>query len=173
MLALARYFAKRERRRDLYFVMATGHFQLPQFIRKISDRFVIGNDAISRWMYDHPEIYPNALAGVTMEHLGCTMWADNADGEYVATGGYEWGSTYTTPRQGSVSVINYNLQQAYLDAVRATSHYGDVPPGRHNAAGAAFLRRGRTALRRWAWDGFLCPLPTYLLQAGSRTQPPY
>ena len=126
MLALARYFAKRERRRDLYFVMATGHFQLPQFIRKISDRFVIGNDAISRWMYDQPEIYPNALAGVTMEHLGCTMWADNADGEYVATGGYEWGSTYTTPRQGSVSVINYNLQQVY---------------------------------------------PTYLLQAGSRTQP--
>ena len=126
MLALARYFAKRERRRDLYFVMATGHFQLPQFIRKISDRFVIGNDAISRWMYDHPEIYPNALAGVTMEHLGCTMWADNADGEYVATGGYEWGSTYTTPRQGSVSVINYNLQQVYLDAVWATNHYGDV-----------------------------------------------
>ena len=32
MLALARYFAKRERRRDLYFVMVTGHFQLPQFI---------------------------------------------------------------------------------------------------------------------------------------------
>jgi hypothetical protein len=54
------------------------------------------------------------------------MWADNADGEYVATGGYEWGSTYTTPRQGSVSVINYNLQQVYLDAVWATNHYGDV-----------------------------------------------
>jgi hypothetical protein len=48
MLALARYFAGRPRRRDLYFVMATGHFQLPQFIRKISDRFVIGNDASRR-----------------------------------------------------------------------------------------------------------------------------
>ena len=31
------------------------------------------------------------------------MWADNADGEYVPTGGYEWGTTYTTQKQGSVS----------------------------------------------------------------------
>ena len=35
MLALAQYFAQREHGRDLYFVMVTGHFQLPQFIEPI------------------------------------------------------------------------------------------------------------------------------------------
>ena len=53
MLALAQYFAERQRRRDLYFVMVTGHFQLaqPQFIEPIPKaRDVIGKDAISRWM---------------------------------------------------------------------------------------------------------------------------
>ena len=72
--------------RDLYFVMATGHFQLPQFIRKFRTRAVVGNDATSLWMTQNPEIYQNALAALSMEHLGCTTWTDNAEGQYVPTG---------------------------------------------------------------------------------------
>ena len=53
--------------------MVTGHFQLPQFIQKIpNSRFVVGNDATSR--LDEriiPHIYQKALAGLTIEHLGC------------------------------------------------------------------------------------------------------
>ena len=35
MLALAQYFAQQDHRRDLYFAMVTGHFQLWQFIQPI------------------------------------------------------------------------------------------------------------------------------------------
>lgn len=169
MLALAQYFAQREHNRDLYFVMATGHFQLPQFIRKISDRFVIGNDAISRWMYDHPEIYQSALFGITMEHLGCTMWADDANGQYSPTGSYEWGATYTTPQQGSV---NYFARQAYLDAVWATNNDGGtVPPVMTMLPVPLFFGEGAPLYAGGLGTVSMCPLPSYLLQAGSRTRP--
>jgi len=64
--------------------MVTGHFQILQFMKDIPNpRFVLGNDATSRWMFDHPNIYQNALAGVTLEHLGCTMWTDDVNGEVL------------------------------------------------------------------------------------------
>jgi hypothetical protein len=176
MLALARYFAERQRRRDLYFVMVTGHFQLaqPQFLKPIPKaREVIGKDAISRWMYDHPAIYRNALAGVTIEHLGCTMWADNANGEYTPTGGYEWSTTYTTQKQGTVNKTNLE-QQTYLAAVQATNRSGataypvvTVLPG----AEPLFVGEGAPLYASGLGTVSLCPLPSYVLQVGSRTQP--
>ena len=51
----------------MYFALVTGHFQLPQFTRTIPDpkRAEVGNDAISVWMLDHPDIYQAAtLAAV-------------------------------------------------------------------------------------------------------------
>src|SRR5262249_1598511 len=120
MLALARFFNQRQHNRDLYFVMATGHFQLPQFMQPITERFVAGNDATSLWMTQYPEIYQKALAGLTIEHLGCKMWADDANGNYVDTGNYEWCTTYTTKRQNSVNPSNL-AQDVYLEAVAATN----------------------------------------------------
>ena len=39
-------------------------------------------------MAQYPEIYKKkALAELSMEHLGCTMWADDANGHYEPTGG--------------------------------------------------------------------------------------
>jgi hypothetical protein len=138
LLALARYFAQRQRNRDLYFVMVTGHFQLPQFIVDIPNpRFVVGNDATSLWMAQNPAIYQKALAGLTMEHLGCTMWADDANGQYLPTGDHEWGATYTTQKRGLANVANL-AQRAYLDAVHATDN-----------AGANLCWR--------PWDGFAVP----------------
>jgi hypothetical protein len=172
LLALARYFAKCQRRRDLYFVMATGHFQLPQFIEKIpNSRFVIGNDATSRWMNEHPEIYQKALAGLSIEHLGCRMWTDDADGRYSPTGGYEWGATYTTWREGLVNGINL-AERTYLDAVRATNRSGAtagrvatmLPMPLFFGEGAPLYAAGLATVS-------ICPLPSYLLQAGSRTEP--
>ena len=122
-------------------------------------------------MYDHPEIYPNALAGVTMEHLGCTMWADNADGEYVATGGYEWGSTYTTPRQGRSALLTTTSNRFI------STHVGHEPLRRRRhpvvtmLPAPLFFGEGAPLYAGGLGTVSVCPLPTYLLQAGSRTQP--
>ena len=172
MLALAQYFAQREHGRDLYFAMVTGHFQLPQFIEPIPNpRPVGGEDAISQWMNKHPEIYQNALAGLTLEHLGCTMWADDANGRYVPTGGYEWGATYTTQKQGSLNLRNLE-QQAYLAAVRATNGSGAIDqPVATMLPLPLFVGEGAPLYAGGLGTVSMCPLPSYLLQAGSRTQP--
>jgi hypothetical protein len=174
MLALARYLSGRPRQRDLYFALVTGHFQLPQFTRTIPNaRPEVGSDAVSVWMLDHPEIYQNALAGVTVEHLGCTMWTNSNAGRYVPTGGYEWGTTYTAQRTASTSPTNTE-QQAYLDAVAAVNRAGwpdrpvaTVLPG----AAPVYLGEGAPLYAAGLGTVSLVPLPTYLLQAGSAQHP--
>jgi hypothetical protein len=171
MLALAQYFAQQDHRRDLYFVMVTGHFQILQFMKDIpNQRFVLGNDATSRWMVDHPAIYQNALAGLTLEHLGCTMWTD-INGTYGPVGAYEWGTTYTTQKQGLVNLNNFE-QQAYLAAVRATNSSGaTVCPVVTVLPMPLFFGEGAPLYAGGLGTVSLCGLPSYLLQAGSRTQP--
>jgi hypothetical protein len=172
MLALARYFAQQDHRRDLYFAMVTGHFQILQFIQPIPNaRFVVGKDATSGWMVCHPEIYQNALAGLTLEHLGCTMWSDDANGEYCPTGGYEWGTTYTTQRQGLPNLNNLELE-TYLEAVRATN-CSDTParPVVTVLPFPLFFGEGAPLYAGGLGTVSLCSLPSYLLQAGSRTKP--
>ncbi|HEV7212247.1 MAG TPA: hypothetical protein VGN47_11105 [Blastococcus sp.] len=174
MLALARHFATQQRRRDLYFVMVTGHFQLPQFVTPIpTPRPEVGSDATSTWMAAHPGIYQRALAGLTVEHLGCTMWADDASGHYAATGGFEWGTTYTAQKEGSLNPHNFE-QQAYLDAVRAVNRGGaldrpvaTVLPG----AVPLYLGEGAPLYAGGLGTVSLVPLPSYLLQAGDRANP--
>jgi hypothetical protein len=169
LLALARYFSKQKHQRDLYFVMVTGHFQILQFIRKIPNaRFVIGNDATSRWMHDHPEIYQNALAGLTLEHLGCQRWTD-VNGQYRWTGDYEWGATYTTGRQDSLNLTSLE-QRAYLDAVWNTNRSGAIAhPVVTTLPAPVFFGEGAPLYAGGLGTVSLCPLPSYLLQAGSRT----
>lgn len=172
LLALARYFAQRPHRRDLYFVMATGHFQLPQFMQTIpNQRFVVGNDAISWWMTHYPDIYRKALAGISIEHLGCTMWSDDANGQYVRTGKHEWGTTYTTQRSGSLNPTNIE-QEAYLAAVEAThGSEGRADPVVTVLPLPLFFGEGAPLYAGGLGTVSLCPVPSYLLQAGSRAQP--
>ena len=125
LIALARHLAGLpSRQNDMYFALVTGHFQLPQFTRTIPDsRLEIGNDATSVWMLDHPDIYQAATLGVTVEHLGATMWTnDPATGQYVPTGGSEWGTTYTMQRD-ILNLANAE-QDAYLAAVAAVNGSG-------------------------------------------------
>jgi hypothetical protein len=92
----------------MYFALVTGHFQLPQFSRTILNPAhpEVGNGAISVWMLDHPDIYQAATLGVTVEHLGATMWTNNpVTGQYMPTGGSEWGTTYTMQRD-VISLVN-------------------------------------------------------------------
>ena len=124
LVALARHLASLPaRNHDMYFALVTGHFQLPQFTRTIPNptNAEVGNDAISVWMLDHPSIYQAATLGVTVEHLGATMWT-NVAGQYVATGGFDWGTTYTMQRD-ITSTANAE-QDAYLAAVNAVNAAG-------------------------------------------------
>src|SRR5262249_14090624 len=145
---------------------------LTQFMQPIpNQRFVAGNDAISMWMAQNPHIYPKALAGLTLEHLGCTTWADDAHGKYGATGALEWSATYTTQRGGSLSVGNPE-QQASMPAVRPP-HSGGAPA--HGVIpllrAPLFFGGGAPLYAGGLGPVSLCPVPSYLLQAGSRLKP--
>jgi hypothetical protein len=176
LVALARHLAGLgARQHDMYFALVTGHFQLPQFIRNIPNpkNIVVGNDAISVWMLDHPEIYRAATLGVTVEHLGATMWStDPATGRYEPTGGSEWGTTYTMPRDNTGSA---NVEQdAYLAAVAAVNVTGwanhpvaAVRPG----AIPLYLGEGAPLYAAGLGTVSFCPTPTYLLQAGDAHRP--
>ena len=43
----------------------------------------------------HPEIVKRAVAAVTVEHLGCREWMDDASMHYQATGKNEWSVAIT------------------------------------------------------------------------------
>ena len=86
ILALANYFAKlpkSERRRTLVFPLTTGHFAGPWVpsIRGVIEK--------------HPDVIKRAVAAVTVEHLGCREWMDDASMRYAATGKNEWSVAIT------------------------------------------------------------------------------
>jgi len=99
------------------------------------------------------------------------MWADDANGQYAWTGGYEWGATYTTQKQGSINATNLE-QQAYLGAVQATNRSGvTAHPVATMLPVPLFFGEGAPLYAGGLGTISLCPLPSYLLQAGSRTRP--
>ncbi len=174
LVALARHLASLpSRNHDMYFALVTGHFQLPQFTRTIPNpkNAEVGSDAISVWMLDHPSIYQAATLGVTVEHLGATMWTNTA-GQYVATGGSDWGTTYTM-QQDITSTANAE-QDAYLAAVHAVNAAGwpDYPVATVRPGAIPFyLGEGAPLYAAGLGTVSLCPLPTYLLQAGDAQRP--
>jgi hypothetical protein len=176
LLALARHLAGLpSRNHDMYFALVTGHFQLPQFTQTIPNpkNTEIGNDATSVWMLDHPDIYQAAL-GVTVEHLGATMWTnDPVTGQYVPTGGFDWGTTYTMQRD--ITSPGNAEQEAYLAAVAGVNGSGwpDYPVAtvRPAAAFPLYLGEGAPLYAAGLGTVSLCPLPTYLLQAGDAQRP--
>jgi len=86
VLALAKYFAKvpkSERKRTLVFPLTTGHFAGPWVpsMRGIIQKY--------------PDLIKKAVAALTVEHLGCKEWADDATMHYKATGENEWAVAIT------------------------------------------------------------------------------
>ena len=175
LLALARHLAALpSRNRDMYFALVTGHFQLPQFSRTILNLAhpEVGQGAVSTWMLDHPDIYQAAVLGVTVEHLGATMWTDDPEtGQYVPAGGSEWGATYTMPRD-ILSLANAE-QDAYLAAVTEVNASGwpDYPVATVRPGTIpAYFGEGSSLYAAGLGTVSLCPSPTYLLQAGDAQQ---
>lgn len=107
LLALARAHAARtDRNRTIILVFATGHFQIPQLVKG-------HGQATSAWLQRHPELWDGrpgharAVAGLTLEHLGCTEWKDR-NGRPAPTGQLEREIVYAT---------NAVMEQVYRAAV--------------------------------------------------------
>ncbi len=81
LISLAKYFAEKplsERKKTLVFSFVTGHFQLHQFgnaLNQATTKFLNAH----RDFWDGKEDNMEAVAGVTLEHLGCSEWRDNKD----------------------------------------------------------------------------------------------
>lgn len=76
VLAIAKYFSrmpKESRKRDIVFV--------------ISSRFHNAKEVhLDAWIERHADLFKKTAAWVTVEHLGCREWFDNAAGEYAPSG---------------------------------------------------------------------------------------
>ncbi|GAC68043.1 hypothetical protein [Gordonia soli] len=162
LISLARQFAQvpiSRRRRTLVFVFVTGHFQLPQFETEVGNG--VGTmQASSRWMRMHPEWWDGkgshrkAVAALTLEHLGCREWLDDAGHRrYAPTGRPEVGWCYTTTPA---------MRSIYLAGARGTANERtftcDPLPALYFGEGAPFYKSGIATMS-------LIPSQTYLTAA--------
>jgi len=86
LLAIAKYFSKiprAERKRTMVFPMTSGHFAGPWV------------PSMRGVMQKYPEMIKKTVAALTVEHLGCREWLDDASFNYKATGKYEWSIAIT------------------------------------------------------------------------------
>jgi len=156
ILALAHHFAslpKSARNRSLIFVLVTGHFQIPQFGRH-------GNQATATWLEMHPELWDGkighakAVAGVTIEHLGCTEWRDDLVRERPApTGKLELDLIYAG---------NKRMSDVYIAAARGRKKIRAlmVAP----TAAQVMLGEGQPLYAEGIPTISSCPIPDYLCQ---------
>ena len=100
------------------------------------------------------------------------MW-DNVGGRYVATGGFDWGTTYTM-QHNPVNAANAE-QDAYLSAAAAVNASGwpnhPVATVRPALLLPVYLGEGAPLYTAGLGTVSLCPSPTYLLQAGDAQHP--
>jgi hypothetical protein len=122
---LARYFgslpAAKRLKRTLVFANWPGHMSndLPQ---------------ADGWILAHEDLVKRAAAALTIEHLGCTEWADTADKGYHATGRAELLAVWTT--QGPMfdvvkeTVVAHDLPRTALMRPPAQFGVGSVFQGK-------------------------------------------
>ena len=131
MLAMMRWFKAHPAKRNLIFVFVTGHFRLPVF--RVG--MMTSNQATGRWLKDNKEMWNGgrykAVAGCSVEHLGCTEWKD-VNGVYTRTNDIDTELVYTG---------NKHLDDVYYKAVQGrtllrtmtlrghnTMHFGEGQP---------------------------------------------
>jgi hypothetical protein len=142
IVALAKYFSKipkAERQRTLVFPLTTGHFALPWVpsIRGVIDK--------------HPELIKKAVAALTVEHLGCLEWMDDAAFNYRATGENEW----------SVAITETKAVGEILGA--ALENSGDRKTGVVNPVHGGWLGEGSALAHAGIPTIGYIPQPNYLL----------
>jgi len=142
ILALAKYFSripKAERKRTLVFPLTTGHFAGPWVpsIRGVIQKF--------------PDLIGKAVAALTMEHLGCREWMDDASFRYKPTGENEWAVAITEmPAPGKI-------------LVEALAGSGDRKTAVVNPVHGGWLGEGGSLARAGVPTIGYIPQPNYLL----------
>jgi PA domain len=142
ILALAKYFARipqSERKRTLVFVMTTGHFAGPYV------------PSIRGVITAHPDLIKKAVAALTVEHLGCREWADDASLHYKATGENQL-SVCITLQKATADIMLESLQGS-LDRRAAVV----------NPSGGGFFGEGSALSRAGIPTIGYIPMPDYLL----------
>jgi hypothetical protein len=154
LLALAKAHAARpDRQRSIVFVFATGHFQIPQMVE--------GHEqATSAWLKAHPEFWDGrpgharAVAGLTLEHLGCLEWKDSGEPSRPApTGRLEREIVYTT---------NAFMERVYRAATAGRSKLRSLTVAPRLSS--VFLGEGSTLFQCGIPSISLVPGPDYLCQ---------
>jgi TAT (twin-arginine translocation) pathway-exported protein len=141
ILALATYFSKipkRDRRCTLAFPLTTGHFASPWVpsIRGVIEK--------------HPDLIKRAVAAVTVEHLGCREWLDDAAMRYSATGKNEWSIAITPDEKMGAALVRA------LDGSRDRAAVVNPVNGGWLGEGSSLSRAGIPTI------GYI-PQPNYLL----------
>jgi len=158
LLAMARYFSSLpigERQRTLVFAFVTGHFQIPQF--------GIHGQATTRWLHDHPELWDGkgahakAVAGLTLEHLGCLEWKDRQSGDdivYGPTGRLDMELVYAG---------NQEMDELYLQAVEGRTKVRSVTL---RPKSTVYFGEGQPLYKAGIPTVSLIPAPDYLCATG-------
>ncbi len=124
ILQLIKVLKEKELERTHIFVFATGHFRLPNF-KEIDGG---GVQATSKWLSMHKDLWNGkkghlkAVAGVTVEHLGCMEW-ESKNGEYKPTGELQIELVYTG---------NDELNNVYLKCVKERENVRTMTLRGHN-----------------------------------------
>src|SRR5581483_10513112 len=142
ILALMRYFSKiprAERRRTIVCPLTTGHFAGPWV------------PSIRGFIQKNPDTIKKAVAAITVEHLGCLEWMDDASMRYRATGHEEW-AVAITPSKPMADAMSAALDGT---AAKRTALVNPVKGG-FLGEGSALSRAGVPTI------GFI-PQPNYLL----------
>jgi hypothetical protein len=98
----------------------------------------------------HPDVIRKAVAAVTVEHLGCREWMDDAAMHYQATGRNEWSVAITPDRAMGEALI------AALDGSRDRAAAVNPVNGGWLGEGSSLSRAGVPTI------GYI-PQPNYLL----------
>ena len=124
LLAMMRYFLEHKPARTLVFVFVCGHFRLPKF----KAPGALSDQATSLWLHSHKEMWDGkrghrrAVAGLTVEHLGCTEWKDYY-GEYRCTDPIDVEVVYTG---------NGKMDEIYLKSLEGRDKVRTVTLRGHN-----------------------------------------
>lgn len=142
ILALAKYFSRipqKERRRTIVFALTTGHFAGPWV------------PSMRGVLKKYPYLTEKAVAALTVEHLGCKEWADDASFHYKATGENEWAVAITEN-----AAMGHILTAALDGSADRRTAVVDPVHGGWLGEGAGLARAGVPTI------GYI-PQPNYLL----------
>ncbi|HXI31751.1 MAG TPA: hypothetical protein VNG89_25105, partial [Vicinamibacterales bacterium] len=129
---------KSQRRRTLVFPLTSGHFASPWV------------PSIRGMIEKHPDLVARAVAAVTVEHLGCREWLDDASMHYTASGKNEWSVAITPDRAMGESLV------AALESSRDRAAVVNPVNGGWLGEGSSLSRAGIPTI------GYI-PQPNYLL----------